>query len=80
MFKCLPFGLSSVPRVFTKLLKPVVGFLRQIGCQGATTPDHSVYLPIVRGLGTNDQPEEIHVKPHTGVGISGISGVLHIVR
>ena len=33
MFRCLPFGLSSAPWVFTKLLKPLVGFLRQIGCQ-----------------------------------------------
>ena len=32
-FQCLPFGLSAAPRVFTKLMKPVVGFLRQIGCQ-----------------------------------------------
>jgi len=31
-FQCLPFGLSPAPRVFTKLLKPVVGFLRQNGC------------------------------------------------
>ena len=30
-FKCLPFGLSVAPRVFTKLLKPVVGLLRQMG-------------------------------------------------
>jgi len=30
-FLCLPFGLSAAPWVFTKLLKPVVGFLRQIG-------------------------------------------------
>ena len=30
--QCLPFGLSTAPRVFTKLLRPVVGFLRQIGC------------------------------------------------
>lgn len=30
-FKCLPFGLSSAPRVFTKLLKPVVAFLRELG-------------------------------------------------
>ena len=32
-FRCLPFGLSTAPRVFTKLLRPVVGFLRQIGCR-----------------------------------------------
>ena len=31
-FTCLPFGLSAAPRVFTKVLKPVVGFLRQVGC------------------------------------------------
>ena len=28
-----PFGLSSMPRVFTKVLKPIVGFLRQVGCR-----------------------------------------------
>lgn len=30
-FQCLPFGLSSAPRVFTKLLKPVLAHLRQQG-------------------------------------------------
>ncbi len=30
-FACLPFGLASAPRVFTKLLKPVVAVLRQMG-------------------------------------------------
>jgi len=30
-FCSLPFGLSSAPKVFTKILKPVVGFLRRIG-------------------------------------------------
>ena len=30
-FQCLPFGLSSAPRVFTKLLKPVTALLRQRG-------------------------------------------------
>ena len=30
-FACLPFGLATVPRVFTKLMKPVVGLSRQLG-------------------------------------------------
>jgi len=30
-FQCLPFGLSSAPRVFTKLLKPVLAKLRHQG-------------------------------------------------
>ena len=30
-FQCLPFGLSSAPRVFTKLLKPILAWMRQEG-------------------------------------------------
>jgi hypothetical protein len=30
-YQCLPFGLSSAPRAFTKLLKPVVATLRSSG-------------------------------------------------
>ena len=30
-FQCHPFGLTSAPRVFTKLLKPVMSLLRQKG-------------------------------------------------
>lgn len=30
-FNCLPFGLSTAPYVFTKLLKPVMEFLRSNG-------------------------------------------------
>ena len=30
-FCCLPFGLATAPRVFTKLMKPVVAALRQRG-------------------------------------------------
>ena len=30
-FTCLPFGLSSAPRVFTKILQPIVGFFRSKG-------------------------------------------------
>ena len=44
MFTCLPFGLFAVPRVFTKLLKPVVGFLRQVGCRLIIYPDDPLIL------------------------------------
>ena len=30
-FTCLPFGLTSAPRIFTKILKPVTGILRKMG-------------------------------------------------
>ena len=30
-FTCLPFGLASAPRVFTKILRPIVGFLQSRG-------------------------------------------------
>lgn len=30
-FACLPFGLASSPRIFTKLMKPVVAILRRTG-------------------------------------------------
>ena len=30
-FCCLPFGLSSAPRVFTKITRPIVAWLRQLG-------------------------------------------------
>ena len=30
-FACLPFGVASAPRIFTKLMKPVVALLRRSG-------------------------------------------------
>ena len=30
-FKVMPFGLASAPRIFTKMLKPVVSLLRKVG-------------------------------------------------
>ena len=30
-FQCLPFGLCTTPFVFTKVTKPIVQFLRQLG-------------------------------------------------
>lgn len=30
-FNCLPFGLNIAPRVFTKIMKPVLAHLRKLG-------------------------------------------------
>lgn len=30
-YRCLPFGISSAPRLNTKILRPVLGFLREKG-------------------------------------------------
>lgn len=38
-FTCLPFGLATAPRVFTKIVKPVVSYLRQEGLQSVVYLD-----------------------------------------
>ena len=47
-FQCLPFGLSSAPRVFTKLLKPVVTLLRQIGLRLIIYLDDMLFMHVNR--------------------------------
>ena len=47
-FQCLPFGLSSAPRVFTKLLKPVVALLRQIGLRLIIYLDDMLFMHVNR--------------------------------
>ena len=43
-FSCLPQGLSSAPRIFTKLLKPPVSHLRELGHTILTYIDDSLLI------------------------------------
>ena len=43
-FNCLPFGLSSAPRVFTKTMRPVIAWLRQLGCRIITYIDDNLIM------------------------------------
>ena len=43
-FTCLPFGLSSAPRVFTKVMKPVIGKVRSQGIRSVIYLDDMAML------------------------------------
>ena len=43
-FQCLPFGLSSVPRAFTKTLKPVLAVLQSVDIPGVIYIDDMLLL------------------------------------
>ena len=45
-FQCLPFVLSAARQVFTKLLKSVVGFLRQIGLRIIIYLDNMLFMHV----------------------------------
>ena len=55
-FTCLPNGLSPGPRLFTKLLKPVFGYLRQMGFMNTVYIDDSLLI------GTDHAECEANVK------------------
>ena len=50
-FACLPFGLASAPRVFTKLLKPVLSILRQGGIRLIVYLDNILFYGGLSGAG-----------------------------
>ena len=52
-FACLPFGLASAPRVYTKLLKPVVRLLRQLGIRLIVYLDNMLIMGQPRTLPFN---------------------------
>lgn len=43
-YTCLPNGISSAPRLFTKLLKPVYSILRQYGHKNVGYIDDSLLV------------------------------------
>ena len=43
-FTCLPQGLTSAPRIFTKLLKPVLSHLRKLGITVSCYLDDCIFL------------------------------------
>ena len=54
-FACLPFGLASAPRTFTKIMKPVVATLRNLGIRLI------IYLDDVLILADSEQTARLHL-------------------
>ena len=87
-FQCLPFGLTSAPWVFSKIMKPVVGALQHMGIRlviyvprrpssyasinGATDTADPIDMPAIRGSGSGGQSQEIHAVPSADPGILGL--------
>ena len=43
-YTCLPFGLSSAPYIFTKIMKPVISYLRERGHTSVTFLDDNLLI------------------------------------
>ena len=54
-FACLPFGLASAPRTFTKIMKPVVATLRNLGIRLI------IYLDDLLILTNSEQTARLHL-------------------
>lgn len=54
-FACLPFGLASAPRTFTKIMKPVVATLRNLGIRLI------IYLDDLLILADSEQTARLHL-------------------
>ena len=87
-FACLPFGLASALRVFAKIMKPVVGLLRQLGIRVIVYLDDLLIMaespPLARthvnlalnlfgGLGFSVNYENSVVVPTTSIEFLGFS-------
>ena len=76
-FSCLPFGLGPAPRLFTKLLKPVVALLRRLGLRLIIyLDDIIVFNQIQEGI-VRDRDSTLWLLQHLGFVINWKKSVLH---
>ena len=86
-FLCLLFGLSSAPRTFTKLLKPVMSLIRQQGVRSIVLPDDMLLMTgsrerllrqvqeivqLLQLLGVCDQLRKVSTQPNAENSVSRV--------
>jgi hypothetical protein len=75
-FTCLAFGLSPAPRLFTKLLKPVVGALRRAGIRLVIYLDDIIFMNESREGVISDVSTAIDLLTSLGFLVNGKKSVL----
>ena len=65
-FKCLPFGLTSAPRVFTKVLKPLIAYVRRLGLRICIYLDNRLILNSQRDGAMTDVSLMLHLLKNLG--------------
>lgn len=79
-FECLPFGLAPAPRFFTKLLKPVVAFLRQLGIRLVLYLDDMLIMNESREGALNDLRTAVSLLVELGFLIKWEKSVTDLVQ
>ena len=75
-FACLPFGLSIAPRVFTKILKPVVALLRQLGIRLIIYLDDLLIMAQSKEILNCHASTTLHLLENLGFTINYLKSVL----
>ena len=76
-FSCLPFGLGPAPRLFTKLLKPVVALLRRLGLRLIIYLDDIIVFNQTQEGIVRDRDSTLWLLQHLGFVINWKKSVLH---
>jgi len=74
---CLPFGLGPAPRLFTKLLKPVVTLLRRLGLRLIIYLDDIIVFNQSQEGIAGDRDSTLWLLQHLGFVINWKKSVLH---
>ena len=76
-FSCIPFVLGPAPRLFTKLLKPVVALLRRLGLRLVIYLDHIIVFNQTQEGILRDRDSTLWLLQHLGFVLNWKKSVLH---
>ena len=79
-FRVIPFGLASAPRIFTKILKPVIALLRRVEIGMVQYLDDCLWMNQELGLGKKDRDSILYVLMEVGFTINWSKSQLEMTQ